>query len=171
MKFEAQLFKPNGEPPELARFFQHYNLVCKYLIDFNANPLRLGTDVALPSQQVALVHNQPCTIPHKQGAKKNVVFCGRVEMFNISLSNAEKITVVPKLLTTSLATTPTNRLTKTISVQDPALFQVGDKILVGSNFRTIENITGNEFTLDENFLYANVYVVSLALETVTALIF
>jgi len=171
MKFEAQLFKPNGEPPELARFFQHYNLVCKYLIDFNANPLKLGADVALPVQQVTLIHNQPSQVNHRQGTRKNVVFCGRVEMFNISASTQDKITVVPKLLTTSLATEPTGRLTQKIYVKDPALFQVGDKVLLGSNFRTIENITGNEFTLDENFMYANIWVVSLALETVTALIF
>lgn len=171
MKFEAGIYKAVGTPPEMAGFFQHYNLVCKFLTEYNANPLKLGTDVAIPIIQVPLVHNQPNVVQHKQGTKKNVLFSGRVEMFSVSYSDNEKIKVIPRLLTTSLATEPTHRLTKVIYVQDPALFQVGDKILIGSNFRTIQNIVSNEFTLDENFLYANIYVVSLAIENATALIF
>ncbi len=172
MRFEAQLFKPTGgEPPEMAGFFRHYALVCKYLTDRNSTPFKLGADVSLEQVTVSLVHNQKNTIRHNQGNATNILFLGRVELFNISSAQTGKIVVTPKLLTTSLVTVGTGRLVRTLAVKDPTLFQVGDKILVGSAYRTIVNIVGNEFTLDENVICDKVYVVSLATETVTALIF
>jgi hypothetical protein len=132
---------------------------------------KLIYDVALDVLSVRLVHNQKTPIFHKQGMTSNVILQGRIEMFNVSRVENNKLTVTPKLLTTSIANPVFNKLTQKIQVEDAALFQVGDKILIGSAYRTIENITGNEFTLDENVMYANVYVVSLATDTIQAYVF
>jgi hypothetical protein len=172
MRFEAQHYKPVGtESEDMRKFLNHYGLVTKFLLQFNTEKFKLIDDVKMDSFKVQVVHNQKSAIFHKQGLTSNIVLQGRVEMFSVSRVENNKLTVTPKLLTTSIVNPTFSRLTQKIQVEDPTLFQVGDKILIGSSYRTIGNITGNEFTLDENVMYANVYVVSLATETLQAYVF
>lgn len=172
MKFEAQQYKPTGsESPEMQQFLGHYSLVTRFLLQFNIEKFRLGTDVKLEAIDVLAVHNQRVAILHKQGLTGNLILQGRVQGHQISRVENGRLTIIPKLLTTTLVTPVFDKLVGKIQVQDPSLFQVGDKILVGSAYRTIANIMGNEFTLDENVRYANVYVVSLANDTLKAYVF
>jgi hypothetical protein len=172
MKFEAQFYTPTGtETPEMTRFLGHYNFVTKFLMQFNASGLRLGTDVRIDSQSVLLRHGQPVVIPHSMGEADTLILQGRIDAHYVSSTDAGAITVIAKLLTTPIVSPQFNSLVSKIQVFDPTLFKVGDRILIGSLVRTISNIYGNEFTLDENVMYDKVYVVSLATETVKAIVF
>lgn len=172
MKFEAQTYKAMGtEGAEFSRFLDHYFFVTKFLLQFNSEGFRMGQDVRMDTQSILLTHGQNNTIRHKLGNVANVIFSGRIEHHSVIQVGPGSIVVFPKLLTSLIINPVFNKLTNKITVADSTAFRIGDRILIGSSVRTLTNILGNEFTLDENVMYDKVYVVSLATETVKAIVF
>lgn len=172
MRFEAQTYKGMGtEGVEMSKFLNHYFYVTKFLLQFNADGFRMGSDVRVETRDVTLSHNVDNTILHSLGMATGIMFMGRVGLFNVRQMGQGRIVLVPKLLTTDIVNLVFNQPTDKVMVSDPALFQVGDSITIGGLVRKITNIIGGEFTLDANVMYDKVYVVSLATETAKAIVF
>lgn len=173
MRFEAPIFKTKGDEPDFfARFASHYAFVTKFLLDFNANRFSFTTDIKSETKQTNLAHDRETPIGHSLGTPpERVLFIGRVEMHQLVASDGNTITVRPKLLTTGLVNPPHGKLTAQVTVEDVALFRVGDPVVIGTAYRTISGIQGNLVTLDRSFVCETVYVMSLATEQVKVIIF
>ena len=100
-----------------------------------------------------------------------VLYSGRMETYYLSDIFQTSVTVIPKLLTTSLVNPPVNALAVQLTFADVALFRKGDLIQIGEVQRKIASIVGNVVTFDNSFLCGTVYSVSLAEDTANIVIF
>jgi hypothetical protein len=172
MRFEAQSYVATGtEAPELSRFLTHYNFVTKFLLQFNQNRFKLGTDVKIDTLSVNIQHNQPTTISHTCGKTDNIIVQGRVELYTINVARDNEISITAKLLTSPIAHHIPQVVTDRITVVDPSLFRTGDRIRIGETVRSLVGISGNTLVLESPVVYDEVYVVSLATETAKVIIF
>lgn len=173
MRFEGSVYKPVGdEPGFFGKFLEQYQFVTKFFTEFNSNRFRFTTDVKSQTMQVPLIHGKAISIQHNLGfAPERVLFMGRVSMFTVVTSNNAVITVIPKLLTTGIVNPPFGKVVNQLTVEDTTLFRNGDVVIIGSVSRTIQSILGNVITLDKTFICDTVYVMALAVENATAILF
>lgn len=172
MRFEAGTYVASGtEPTELLKLIHHYNLVTKFLLQFNQNKFRLGPDVKLDIVSSTLQHNQPVTIPHTCGNTDNIIVQGRVELYTINVFRNNEISITAKLLTSPIANPVQRVATDRITVMDSSLFRTGDRIRIGESVRTLIGISGNTLVLESLVVYDDVYVVSLSAETAKVFVF
>ena len=172
MRFEASSYVSSGtETPELLRLIQHYNLVTKFLLQFNQSKFRLGSDVKIDTISSTLQHNQPIAIPHTCGNTDNIIVQGRVELYTINVSRNNEISITAKLLTSPIANPAQRVSTDRITVMDSSLFRMGDSVRIGDSLRTLAGISGNTLVLATPVVYDDVYVVSLAAETAKVFVF
>jgi len=172
MRFEAGSYVASGtEPPELRKLIQHYNLVTKFLLQFNQAKFKLGEDVKLDTISSTLTHNVPVSIKHTCGNTDNIIIQGRVELYTITAFRNNEISLTVKLLTSPIVNPQQRISTDRITVMDSSLFRAGEQVRIGNDLRSLTGISGNTLVLATPVVYDDAYVVSLASETAKVFVF
>lgn len=140
--------------------------VIEALVDISKGGLTAKDNLTSVSLTSQLTSGDSVIVQHNLKNVPTVVLLssGRVEVYAVSKQSNTQFTVTAKLLSTRTVI-QRQAFFDRIEVEDAALFNIDDTIVVGEYVRTIKNIQKRVITLNKNLLLGDSVPVTLAKET------
>lgn len=172
MKLDIELYKRPARGWDGDNFLVHYSRLVQGLLTNLTRRLRIADDVESYKVSARVLHLQPLKVSHGlNNSDATLVLMGRVVAWRKLGQDANSITILPKLLTTKVASDAAlNQPDTAIKVEDADLFAIGDTVSVGNQQRTVTSVAGNVLFLNDSVSFASVVPVYLVTEKTDILV-
>lgn len=175
MKYEGQTYVTSTDAPAwFAEFSKHYNVVIKFLTQFNTGRFSMGVDVNMntATPKATVDHGVETTVPHGMAVTPTrAIVTGRVEGVYIRSIDARSVILTAKLLSTGILAESTGLSVNTVNVEDSTLFRVGDVVRWGPSTKTITGINGNKVSFNSAVTRGTVKRLILSREEIRLTVF
>jgi len=152
MKYEGQTYVgTKDDPPWFVEFAKHYNVVVKFLTQFNTGRFNMGVDVNMntATPKATVNHGVETTVSHGMAiTPTRAIVTGRVEAVYIRSIDAKSVVLTTKLLSTGVTSESTGLSANTVNVEDSTLFRIGDVVKWGPSTKTITGINGSKVSFN-----------------------
>jgi hypothetical protein len=175
MKYEGQTYVGTKDDPAwFVEFAKHYNVVIKFLTQFNTGRFSMGVDVNMNTKAptARISHGVETSVSHGMGiTPTRAIVTGRVDAVYVREINTTSVTLTAKLLSTGVLPDYSGLSLNTVLVEDPTLFRVGDGVKWGQSTKVITGINGNKVSFNSEVTRGTVNRMILSQDEVRLTVF